>query len=258
MTRWTLVRAIVAGLLLVAFTGATPLAAQGGGRFPPDSLTNLEVFPNTIPVRALIDTMRSFTSALGVRCTFCHVGEEGQPLSSYDFASDDKRPKRVARVMLHMVEHINTEHLADVPERSTPPVVVSCETCHHGRTKPERLQTVLARQLADSGIDASIALYHQLRKQYYGSATFDFSPRSLNGFAETLLRGGEIEPAFAMARLNAEQYPEYPFGYTTLADVYLAKGDTANAIAHLRIAAQSDTTLAGFIGRRLRALGSGD
>ena len=33
--------------------------------------------------------MPGFTRALGVRCSYCHVGEEGESLSTYDFASDD-------------------------------------------------------------------------------------------------------------------------------------------------------------------------
>ena len=51
--------------------------------------------------------MRNFTSALGVRCQFCHVGQEGQPLAPFDFASDQKRNKLVARQMLRMVAEIN-------------------------------------------------------------------------------------------------------------------------------------------------------
>jgi hypothetical protein len=244
-------------LVVFALMVCSSAAAAQQRRFPPDSLTNLEYFPKTIPVRALIDSMRAFTGALGVRCSYCHVGEEGQPLATYDFAADDKRPKRVARVMLDMVKHINGEHLADVPERSNPAVVVRCETCHRGRAKPERLQDLLARQMADSGLDAGVSLYHRLRERYYGSAAFDFSPPTLNAFVETLLRSRKTPEAFAMARLNVEQYPDYPFGYTTLADVYLAQGDTASAIAQLRIAVQKDSTMAGFIGRRLQALGAG-
>lgn len=30
--------------------------------------------------------MRNITGALGVRCQFCHVGEEGMPLERFDFA----------------------------------------------------------------------------------------------------------------------------------------------------------------------------
>src|ERR1051326_3858387 len=81
--------------LLVIATATRTATAQ----FPPTKLENLKVFPRDIPVRALIDTMASFTRALGVRCTYCHVGEEGQPLSSFDFKSDQKPEKTKAREM---------------------------------------------------------------------------------------------------------------------------------------------------------------
>ena len=234
---------------------ATPLNAQG--RFPPESLTNLNVFPRTIAVRALIDSMRAITGALGVRCSYCHVGEEGQPLSSYDFAKDDKRAKRTARVMMDMVKHINTEHLADVPERSNPPVVVTCETCHHGRAKPERLQDVLARQQTDSGMDAAVALYKRLREQYYGSAAFDFREGTLNRWAQELVRARKADEALAVARLNAEQFPASAQPLVVMAEAYLAKGDTAQAVANLRGAIAKDSTMAGPLRRRLQALGAG-
>jgi hypothetical protein len=247
-------RSLVAVLACTALAAA-PVAAQG--RFPPESLTNLKYFPKTIPVRALVDTMREITGALGVRCTYCHVGEEGRPLSTYDFPKDEKRPKRVARVMLDMVRHINDEHLADVPQRPNPPVVVTCETCHRGRTRPEPLHDVLARQLADSGYDAMEGLYRRLRQEYYGRASFDFGEPTLNRLATALLRAGRTDHALGVAQLNLREYPDYAFGFITLADVQLARGDTASAIASIRAAIARDSTLGDFLGRRLRALGAG-
>ncbi len=96
---------------------------------PPDSLTNLKVFPKDIEVRALISQIRGFALDLGVRCEFWHVGEPNQPLSEFDFAADEKETKLKAREMLRMVGHINEEHLPEVPNRSDPPIEVTCETC---------------------------------------------------------------------------------------------------------------------------------
>ncbi len=159
--------------------------------------------------------------------------------------------------MLDMVRHINGEHLADVPQRSNPPVVVTCETCHRARTKPERLQDVLARQLADSGYDAMEGLYRRLRGEYYGGAAFDFGESTLNTFAADLLRDGETDHALGVARLNLRENPDYAFGFVTLADVQLARGDTAGAIASIRAAIARDSTFGDFLRRRLRALGAG-
>lgn len=232
---------------------AAPARAQ---RFPPDSLTNLKYYPKTIPVRVLIDSMRAFTSALGVRCSYCHVGEEGQPLATYEFAKDDKRAKRVARVMLDMVAHINSEHLADVPERSKPPVIVRCETCHHGLAKPERLQDVLARTLADSGADASVRRYRALRERYYGSAAYDFRENTLNEMGRQLIGAGKADDALALLRLNAEQFPEAGMPLFLIGEAQVARGDTAAAVESIRAAVAKDSTLARQARRRLEALGA--
>ncbi len=98
-----------------------------------DNPRNLQVLPADIGVDELRDTMKSFFFGTGLRCSSCHVGEEGQPLTTYDFASDEKELKLTARQMLRMVNAINTEHLAPFgPERAE----VSCATCHRGERLP--------------------------------------------------------------------------------------------------------------------------
>jgi cytochrome c peroxidase len=61
------------------------------------------------------------------------VGEEGKPLSTFDFASDAKPQKLVARKMLAMVHRINSE---DLGVKDFKDVKVTCFTCHRGLTKP--------------------------------------------------------------------------------------------------------------------------
>jgi len=77
--------------------------------------------------------MKFFAQSLGVRCTHCHVGEEGKPLSTFDFASDAKQTKLTARKMLAMVHRINSE---DFGVTDFANVKVTCFTCHRGSTKP--------------------------------------------------------------------------------------------------------------------------
>jgi len=68
-----------------------------------------------------------------VRCTYCHVGEEGKPLSTFDFASDAKEKKKIARDMLRMAHRLNT----DLPGiTGDPSARITCYTCHRGSTKP--------------------------------------------------------------------------------------------------------------------------
>ena len=109
---WTSVPGIVKVLCCTALfvcVVAAPASAQ-----IPDKFENLKVFPKDIPKADLIAAMRNFSRSLGVRCTFCHVGEEGQPLSSFDFVSDENDHKNTARVMMKMVDGINNTHLAEL------------------------------------------------------------------------------------------------------------------------------------------------
>ena len=122
--------AVFAVSVAVAQTTPPP-PAQAPFAMPP--FKNLKVLPMDIPVRALLDTMRTFTGALGVRCNFCHVGEEGKPLSTFDFASDAKKDKSTARKMLAMVHRINEQ---DFGVTDFSKVKVTCFTCLRGAKKP--------------------------------------------------------------------------------------------------------------------------
>ena len=107
-------------------------AAQTTAPAPPP-FKNLKVFPKDISRTELIANMKFFAQSLGVRCTYCHAGEEGQPLSAFDFASDAKEKKLTARKMLAMVHRINEQ---DFGVHDFSKVKVTCFTCHRGSTKP--------------------------------------------------------------------------------------------------------------------------
>lgn len=89
---------------------------------------NLKVFPKDMPRAQLISNMKLFAQSLGVRCTYCHVGEEGKPLSTFDFASDAKEHKLRARAMLLMAHRINQNEFDGQMK-------VTCFTCHRGSTE---------------------------------------------------------------------------------------------------------------------------
>jgi tetratricopeptide (TPR) repeat protein len=241
---------------LVVVSGVLAPALQAQGKFPPDSFTNLKVLPKTIGKQELVATMRSFAVGLGVRCTYCHVGREGAPLDSLKFASDDKRPKRVARVMMDMVKHINEEHLADVPERPEPHVVVKCETCHHGVARPRLLSDELALYLADSGLGAATRRYRDLRSRYYGSAAYDFRELPLVDLARSEARARRTENALGLLQLAAEFFPTSGMTPAARGDVYLEQGDTTRALASYREALAKDSTM-GQARQRIRQLTGG-
>src|SRR4051812_7231332 len=111
----------VAGLVMLgAFTRANAQMQI------PDKFENLQVLPKDIPKDTLVQIMRGFAMSLGTRCVFCHV--EGAGPGQFDFKADDKDHKRIARIMLRMVDSVNTRFLASIPNRDNPPTNVNCYT----------------------------------------------------------------------------------------------------------------------------------
>ena len=210
---------LAAGLLVaILLSTPSPLEAQ----WPPDSLTNLEVLPEDIPFPELMQTMGAFTRALGVRCSACHVGEEGAPLATYDFAADDRALKRKARAMLRMVGAINGERLAGLDDRAEPPVEVRCFTCHRGTRLPRTLQDELRIAYDGGGLNALRARYGELREQYYGRATYDFGAVPLADIGGELAAAGSLEDAEAVLALNVEMNPDDRFAQRQHAAIALA------------------------------------
>ncbi len=222
----------LAGLL----AGGAPFVAQGEARaqWPPDTLENLQVLPEDIETRELIGMMAGFTRALGVRCQFCHVGEESMPLSQFDFASDDKETKRKARVMIRMVQHINGEHLGELEARLDPPIEVTCATCHRGVQQPRMLQDILIGAYDEGGIDAAVARYDELRNRYYGRYSYDFGTVPLDDVAQQMAQRGALADAIRLLELNVEKNPGSVFAKRRYVDrtielAFLEEGIEAGA-----------------------------
>jgi tetratricopeptide (TPR) repeat protein len=166
--------------------------------------------------------MGGFTRALGVRCSHCHVGEEGQPLATYDFASDSVELKRKARAMLRMVQAINGEHLAGLPSRVDPPVRVECVTCHGGRRVPRTLQDELRLAYAAGGLDALVARYDSLRAAYHGRAAYDFAAYPVTEVADELIPTS-LADAEAVHTLGLRYNPDDALARTRYIDVALRR-----------------------------------
>jgi hypothetical protein len=217
------------GLLACSVLVASAAEAQ----YPPDTLANLKVYPAGMRVEALLDSMARFTRALGVRCNYCHVGQQGQPLSSYDFASDDRPAKAKARVMMRMVESINGEHLPKLATRREPPATVTCATCHHGVAIPRPLQQLVLVAYDAGGVDSAETAYRALRERYYGGAAYDFGEVPLADVAGELGGRGRLADAVRIAVLNVEFSPRSGFAHRQAAEAQIAAGDTASAVRSL-------------------------
>ena len=215
------------------------LAAQTPRKWPPDSLVNVSFFAKNAPVTQVWAATRNISAALGVECTFCHVGQPGAELPQIDFPSDQKRNKLVARQMLRMVQEVN-RRIDSIPERPTPPAAVSCMTCHRGVSRPVPLANIVAEVATASGADSALRAYRALRQRYYGSDAYDFGEFSLNAAAFRTARAGKTDDALALLRHNEQLYPNSAALSIFRGNVYLMRADTSSAEAAFREAIRRD------------------
>jgi hypothetical protein len=216
-------------LIALIALGAVATAVSTTAQIP-DEFTNLEILPKDMKKRELVQVMRGFASALGKRCNYCHVGEDPSSLEGYDFASDDKEPKRIARIMMKMTADINGTHLSKLDENHT--TKVRCITCHHGVETPETIDNVILAVVDEEGADAAIATYREMREAHYGSASYNFNAGPLNNVAENLADArSDLAGAIAVMQMNIEFNPDQPFSHLYLGQLYMASGDKEAAIA---------------------------
>ena len=196
------------GLVLIA-ASAAPLSGQQG------TPQNLQVLSEDISRSALSRVMIENLRGLGLPrrqnegCLFCHLGDMDQPSSSWDFSSDEKLTKRKARVMLAMVQEINSR-LEGLEGRVAPDLKVTCYTCHAGRTDPRPLPDILMDSYEAGGVDSTITRYRALRRRYFGADAYDFRFNVLPSIANAVVQRGSFEDAVTISELNEEVFPNQP------------------------------------------------
>lgn len=248
-------RALIALTLFPALLTFAPLSAgvAQAGKFPPDSLVNVKVIPKTTSPTQVIGQMRNFSAGLGVRCVFCHVGEDG-PLDRIDFVSDQKRTKLIAREMMRLTAEVN-RRLDSLPQRATPALAVNCATCHRGISRPVPLHTVVADAAIAVNADSAMRAYRVLRQRYFGRDAYDFSESALNIAAfRTAGQGRKPDDGLALLDFNETMFPNSTGMYVFRGNIQLMKGDTNAAATAFRKAVQLDSTNAEARGR-LRTIG---
>ena len=108
-------RVLVSALITSVFIMASGTAQTG----PQPAGKNIKELPWGVNTQKI---MASFTAALGVECSYCHVAG--------DFASDANPRKDIARSMIRMMRDANY-HFPDVR------LHVTCYECHRGEPKPK-------------------------------------------------------------------------------------------------------------------------
>lgn len=229
----------ISGMVALAIVLGLPARAQDQWSWP-EKPRNLQVLPKDWPGKRLQPVMVGFTRALGVRCSYCHKGEEGKPLSTYDFASDENPNKARAREMLRMLDDINA-HLKKIQPSGDQRVNMWCNTCHRGRPRPMTLEEELEERYRTKGLQPAIDDYVDLKKKYYGRGSYDFGEMSLNAFGYDLLEK-DAAGAIQVFKLNAEEFPQSANVWDSLAEAYVKAGDLKKGQENYEKSLQLDPT----------------
>ncbi|MCI0444199.1 c-type cytochrome [bacterium] len=215
------------------------MIAQNSSAQIPDKFENLQVLPKDISKKELVTIMKSFTSGLGKRCEFCHLGK-GPDLSTFNFSSDDKAEKKTARAMILMMPAINDQYLKNMPPSDEPRINVTCATCHHGQPKPQPIEDVIRTELNAKGIESAIQKYRDLRSEFYGDYVFDFTEGPLNRVATELSEKNKLPESLALLKLNAEFHQQSSWLELLMGEVYLKSGMKEDALQHYRKSLELD------------------
>lgn len=204
------------GISLVAVAAATLVVPQPTHAQSSNGYENLQVFPADISRDDLIDAMLMFSRALGLPrragagCLHCHVGDLSVPRGEWDYASDAKPTKRVARQMVEMTRAINAQHLAGLEVRRLGDFQVGCVTCHEGRVDPRPLPLLIAEADLAGGVDSVETIYRTIHSRYFGGSAYDLRVSVLAGMAQQRAEEGAFDEAIRLSMLNEETHPTEP------------------------------------------------
>jgi tetratricopeptide (TPR) repeat protein len=225
-------------VLPALMAAALALGARADAQIPA-TFKNLQVLPKDVSRAELVQTMRSMATDLGVRCAHCHVGPDD--LQGMDFATDEKRAKQVARVMLKMVRSINADFIDTVPAGAGARQMVTCITCHRRATKPTLpLHTILVDTVAAEGATAALAKYSTLRDEFYGSGLYDFREHTLNIVGNRLMEQKRPADAIAVLKKNVELFPKSATAFFGVGFAAQQSGNAAEAEEYFRKALAID------------------
>jgi hypothetical protein len=246
MKRLSFVCGSLATLLLSASLAAqAPAPAQGAAPPAAALAKNLQVLDKNQTTAQVIVYMRTVAAALGTECGHCHVWfGQGNPMN--DFPNDAKPEKAKARVMLRMVMDINKTIGTEFTKLGKPAgeqVQVQCVTCHRGQIIPKQLVDIVAETASQSNAAAAVTKYRDLRKEFYGSQSYDFTDTTLFDAATRAVAANKYDDAILYTQTNLEFNPKSARSHQVMSQAYQRKGDMPNAIAEMEKAVALDPAL---------------
>jgi hypothetical protein len=122
------------GSSVLAAAAMVGFAGTGAGEASPPQ-TNLQVLPAGLSPSGIKSLMRQYERELGVSCNYCHV--EDRDTGVIDYSSDDNPRKHTARIMIAMLDDINSKHMAQLAGDRRYSEPVTCGSCHQGRANPQ-------------------------------------------------------------------------------------------------------------------------
>src|SRR5260370_1389286 len=134
--------------------------------------------------------------------------------------------------MMEMTDEINSRIRAATGKSAGQATDVQCSFCHRGVPIPKSITDIVWQTTLEKNATAAIEQYRDLRKQFYGHSTYDFSDEPLVGLAQRIANG-RADDAIALMRLNLEYYPQSVRSLEALSYAQTRKLDDAAAIATL-------------------------
>jgi cytochrome c553 len=131
--RTTWLSVLLLGAVLLTVTVSAP-SSESAGLTPP---RNLRVLPQNSTAADIKELMERYGEELGVTCEYCHA--RNPKTQTLDYVSDDNPAKQTARVMIAMLNDINTKYLAQLDDQKYA-MPVSCGNCHRGQTDPPEFE----------------------------------------------------------------------------------------------------------------------
>lgn len=216
-------------LIVIVLLSSIPLHVSQA-QSPFENPKNLTVLPEDIPAGQLRQIMRSFSFAMGERCTYCHVREVTDDGGRMVFDADDKDTKRVAREMIKMMGGINRDISALNRGDDHQYTQVICTTCHRGQANPFLIEQVMSEQIAEGGTDAAKAKYNELKEKYYGGHTYDFTGFTMAEYANRLILEDKLDAALDMALFSRQIDASDSYTHTMIGNVYMSQKNYPEAI----------------------------